>query len=168
MFPAAVGLQDMRPRWHFWTSASLQHRCAKGVTISFFSLFCPPGSSSVPQSVQRWHPCCQVLIVSCDQNFGPSACVCVVPCESEAWQRQVSTCLCCSLHVTAVTRGHAAFQSLSPQGLSGIQCSSWNRVNPLQLPVACLGFLPNTVSVLRAVIVLKPCPDIRNPCCQVP
>lgn len=27
------------------------------------------------------------------------------------------------------------------QGLGGC---SWNRVNPLQLPVACLGFLPNT------------------------
>lgn len=78
---------------------------------------CLPGSSRIPQSVQRWHPCCQVLILSCDQNFRPSACVCLVSCESEAWQRQVSTSSTTLYDCTWLQRswGYAPVGTLSSQ-----------------------------------------------------
>lgn len=73
-----------------WTSAALQGGwCAQGVPITVPSL--PPGPSCVPQPLQGRHPGCQIFLLSCHQNLRPPACVCLVPCESEAWQRQVST-----------------------------------------------------------------------------
>lgn len=65
--------------------------CLLWWSLSLSPLSVPPGPSRVPQPLQGRHPGCQIFLLSCHQNLRPPACVCLVSCQSEARQRQVST-----------------------------------------------------------------------------